>query len=77
MPDVTTTDHRARAAAVRDWLATLRDNEDLVSVRACVPGSNPRIDTALAKRDALNRFLCQPADTAGTLAEAIAALQAL
>ena len=77
MPDVTTTDHRARAAAVRDWLATLRDNEDLVSVGAYVPGSNPRIDTALAKRDALTRFLCQPADTAGTLAEAVAALQAL
>jgi flagellar biosynthesis/type III secretory pathway ATPase len=77
MPDVTTPEHRARAAAVRDWLATLRDNEDLVSVGAYVPGSNPRIDAALARRDAIGRFLCQPADIGGRLADAIAALNAL
>ncbi len=77
MPDVTTVEHRAKAAAVRDWLATLRDNEDLVSVGAYVPGSNPRIDAALARREAISRFLCQPADMAGRLTDAITALQAL
>jgi flagellum-specific ATP synthase len=77
MPDVTTLEHRAKAAALRDWLATLRDNEDLVSVGAYVPGSNPRIDSALAHRDAIGRFLCQSADTNGRLADAITALQAL
>jgi len=77
MPEVTTVEHRARAAAVREWLATLRDNEDLVSVGAYVPGSNPRIDAALARRDVLKRFLCQPADTTGRLADAIAALNLL
>jgi len=64
-------------SAVREWLATLRDNEDLVSVGAYVPGSNPRIDTALAKRDAIGRFLCQPPDMAVRLSDNIAALQAL
>jgi flagellum-specific ATP synthase len=77
MPEVTTPDHRLRAAAVREWLATLRDNEDLVSVGAYVPGSNPRIDTALAKREAIGRFLCQSADATVRLDEAIAALSAL
>ena len=77
MPDVTTPDHRAKAGVVRDWLATLRDNEDLVSVGAYVAGSNPRIDTALARRDALGRFLCQSADTAGRLTDAIGSLAAL
>jgi flagellar biosynthesis/type III secretory pathway ATPase len=77
MPDVTTLEHRAKAAAVRDWLATLRDNEDLVSVGAYVPGSNPRIDAALARREAIGRFLCQPADMAGRLTDAITALHAL
>ena len=77
MPAVTTVEHRARAAAVREWLATLRDNEDLVSVGAYVPGSNPRIDGALARRDSLNRFLCQSADITGRLADAVAALSAL
>ena len=68
---------RARPAQVRDWLATLRDSEDLVSVGAYVPGSNPRIDAALARRDAIDRFLCQPADTAGRFADASRALKAL
>ncbi len=77
MPDVTTVDHRQRAGAVRDWLAALRDSEDLVSVGAYVAGANPRVDTALAKRDAIERFLCQPADTAGRLTDAIAALAAI
>jgi flagellum-specific ATP synthase len=77
MPDVTTLEHRMRAAAVRDWLATLRDNEDLVSVGAYVPGSNPRIDTALAKRDAIGRFLCQSADMDVRLPDSVSALMAL
>jgi FliI/YscN family ATPase len=77
MPDVTSADHRARAGAVREWLATLRDNEDLVSVGAYVPGSNPRIDAALARRDAIDRFLCQPADMGSRLSDALEALNAL
>jgi FliI/YscN family ATPase len=77
MPDVTTVDHRAQAGALRDWLATLRDNEDLVSVGAYVPGSNPRIDAALLRREAIARFLCQPADMGVRLADAVGALRAL
>jgi FliI/YscN family ATPase len=77
MPDVTTPEHRARAGQVRDWLATVRDSEDLVSVGAYVPGSNARVDTALAKRDVLQRFLCQPADMGVRLADAVGALHQL
>jgi FliI/YscN family ATPase len=77
MPDVTTPEHRVRAGAVRDMLATIRDNEDLVSVGAYVAGSNARIDQALARREAIGRFLCQPADMDVRLADAIAALAAL
>jgi flagellar biosynthesis/type III secretory pathway ATPase len=77
MPDVTTAEHRARAASVRDMLATIRDNEDLINVGAYVAGSNARIDQALARREAINRFLCQPADMDVRLADAIAALDTL
>ena len=77
MPDVTTPEHRLRAAALRDWLATLRDNDDLVSVGAYVAGSNPRIDNALARRDAITRFLCQAADTRVRMPDALAALGTL
>ncbi|MEO7191680.1 MAG: FliI/YscN family ATPase [Vicinamibacterales bacterium] len=77
MPDVTTTDHRARAAQVREWLATLADSDDLINVGAYVAGTNARIDTAIAHREAVNRFLCQPADTDVRLADALADLHAL
>jgi flagellar biosynthesis/type III secretory pathway ATPase len=36
MPQVTSVEHRVQAGQVREWLATVRDNEDLVSVgRVC------------------------------------------
>jgi FliI/YscN family ATPase len=77
MPAVTSPEHRLQAAGVREWMATLRDNEDLVSVGAYAAGSNPRIDAALARRDAIGRFLCQPADTSVRLTDAIRSLGAL
>ena len=69
-PTSPTVEHRRKAGQVRDWLATLRDSEDLVSVGAYVAGSNPRIDEALAKRDAIDGFLCQPADDLVSLDDA-------
>jgi FliI/YscN family ATPase len=77
MPAVTTPEHRLRAAQVRDWLALIRDNEDLISVGAYVPGSNPRVDAAFARREALAAFLKQPIDDLCTAAQAVADLEAL
>ncbi len=77
MPDVTTRDHRLKAAQVRQWLSTIEQSEDLLSVGAYVPGSNPRIDEAMGKREALEAFLCQPPDALMPVAESLAALQAL
>ena len=77
MPDVTEPEHREKAAQVREWLALLRDSEDLINVGAYVAGSNPRIDAALAHRQAIETFLCQGADTTCVLADAIGALQSL
>jgi FliI/YscN family ATPase len=77
MPDVTEVSHRQRAAQVREWMATIRDTEDLVSVGAYVPGSNPKIDAARAKGDAIRAFLCQDADTLCGFPDALRALEAL
>ena len=77
MPAVTTLEHRQHAATVREWLSALRDNEDLISVGAYVPGSQPRLDAAITRRDAIGAFLCQSADMQTSLPEAIAALTAL
>jgi len=66
MPDVTSVEHRVKAGKVREWLSTVRDSEDLVSVGAYVNGSTPRIDEALEKRDAVEAFLRQGADESPT-----------
>ena len=62
---------------MREWLATLRDSEDLVSVGAYVAGSNPRIDEALAKRESVDGFLRQRSDQATTFDDAVTGLERL
>jgi FliI/YscN family ATPase len=74
MPDVTGVEHRLKAGKVRDWMATIRDSEDLVSVGAYVRGSNPRIDEARDHREAIDGFLRQSADQPASLADSIADL---
>jgi FliI/YscN family ATPase len=77
MPDVTEVAHRRKAGQVREWMAAIRDSEDLVSVGAYVAGSNPRIDEARAKREVIEGFLCQDAGSLCSFADAIGALEAL
>jgi FliI/YscN family ATPase len=75
--DVTPAEQRGRVARVREWMATIRDSEDLVSVGAYVRGANARLDTALDRRAAIDAFLCQQADTTCRYGDAVAALTAL
>ena len=77
MPDVIDPAHRRQAGQVREWLATIRDSEDLVNVGAYVEGSNPRIDEARARRAAIDAFLCQDADTLCRFPDTVAALTTL
>jgi flagellum-specific ATP synthase len=77
MPDVTGVEHRLKAGQVREWLATIRGSEDLVNVGAYVAGANPRIDAALAKREALESFLKQRADDLVGYEAAVGALSGL
>ncbi|MBV8642956.1 MAG: flagellar protein export ATPase FliI [Candidatus Eremiobacteraeota bacterium] len=59
MPDVVPPSHLTAASTVRDIMATYRDAEDLVNIGAYVPGSNPRVDHALARIDQVRLFLRQ------------------
>jgi flagellum-specific ATP synthase len=63
------------AQQLRAALAVLREKEDLVSIGAYQPGSDPALDTALAHRSRIERFLRQPvhqrSDTAETDAQLI------
>jgi FliI/YscN family ATPase len=77
MPDVTAVDHRRKAGQVREWMSSIRDSEDLVSVGAYVAGSSPKIDEARARRETIDAFLCQDAGTLCSFTDAIAELGAL
>ena len=59
MPEVVPPSHLAAASTVRDILATYRDAEDLINIGAYVPGSNPRVDRALARIEPVRAFLRQ------------------
>jgi flagellum-specific ATP synthase len=54
-PEIDQAGQRLRAA-----LAVLREKEDLVSIGAYQPGSDPALDVALAHRARIERFLRQP-----------------
>jgi flagellar biosynthesis/type III secretory pathway ATPase len=56
---------------VREWLALLRDSDDLRSVGAYAPGNNARLDAAIDRHDAIGALLCQSSDTSCRFADAI------
>jgi flagellum-specific ATP synthase len=68
---------RMAGQELRRLLAALRDKEDLISIGAYQPGSDPTVDSGLAKRDAIQRFLQQTVDYSSTAEEADAGLLAL
>lgn len=74
MPDLAPVDQKRAASKVRDLLAALRKAEDLINIGAYVKGSNPKIDEALTKIDAINTFLKQDVETRVTHPQAVAAL---
>ena len=78
MPSVTSLGAPAqgRGRCASGWPRSATTRISSASARTC-PAAIPRIDTALARREAIGRFLCQSADTSGRLADAIDALAAL
>lgn len=59
MSQVTTPEQRAAAGRLRQLLAAYREAKDLVEIGAYQSGSNPLVDEALAKKDAIDAFLRQ------------------
>ena len=59
MTEIVTPEHRQLASRIRDVLSTYEKNADLVAIGAYKPGTNRKLDYALAKIDAINAFLCQ------------------
>ncbi len=59
MGDITTKQHRAAAARLKEMLAIYTEAEDLINVGAYQPGNNPRLDRAVALIEKIRTFLKQ------------------
>ncbi|MDR2619483.1 MAG: FliI/YscN family ATPase [Treponema sp.] len=62
------------AGKIRRLLADYAGSEDLISVGAYKQGSNPYIDEAVAKREALENFLIQEISEKSSITETLAAM---
>lgn len=59
MSSIATAKHKSFAGKLKNVLATYAEAEDLINIGAYKPGSNPNIDFAIEKIDAVNNFLQQ------------------
>lgn len=74
MPDLVDADHRERAMIFNEILSTYNEAEDLINIGAYVKGSNPQIDHALTKINALRTFLKQDMEEKALFEETLARL---
>jgi flagellum-specific ATP synthase len=58
-------------------MATYHEAEDLINIGAYVAGSNPRVDLAIARHDAIRTFLRQGIYERSTFADAESAVTTL
>lgn len=77
MIDVAPKEQMSLAMQFKDILATYREAEDLINIGAYAEGSNPKIDLAIKKFDAFNKFLRQDIHESASLTESINGLQAV
>lgn len=74
MNDIVDKDHLQAANKLRNLLSVYTANQDLILIGAYKSGSNPELDEAIAKMDAITNFLKQKVDEKSTLDQSIDAL---
>ena len=77
MPVVTSEEHKTTARKMREIYATYADAEDLINIGAFSPGSNRRIDGAIALIDRIRDFLIQPVRQRTGLRETVEQMTAI
>ncbi len=75
MVEIVPPEHRQLAGKLRDIMSIYEKNADLVSIGAYKAGTNPKLDNALNKMDAINRFLTQGINEAFSYDESLAQLR--
>ncbi|QGG96987.1 FliI/YscN family ATPase [Actinomarinicola tropica] len=76
-PAVTTPEQQAVATTCRRLMAAYREAKDLIEIGAYQAGTNPQVDEAVARRDAIDSFLRQGMDERVAPGEAWMELAAL
>ncbi len=77
MSQIVPNDHKAAAGKLKNVLATYNEAEDLINIGAYKRGSNPNIDYAIDKIDAVNEYLMQEVDSKFDYEEELNLLEAL
>ncbi len=77
MSTIDSKEHKQAAGKLRSVLATYNEAEDLINIGAYKSGSNPEIDYAVSKIQAVNEFLCQETDEKFTFEESVDLLAGL
>lgn len=62
MNDLVPKPYLQKSGKIREWLSTYGKAEDMINIGAYAKGSNPKIDQAIKKIDAVNAFLKQRSD---------------
>ena len=75
MVEIVSPEHRQLAGRLRDIIGVYEKNADLVSIGAYKAGTNPKLDHALSKMDAINQFLMQGTDEAFSYEESLEQLR--
>lgn len=77
MSQIADGEHKQAAGKLKNVLATYNEAEDLINIGAYKSGSNPSIDYAISKIDAVNGFLCQDVDEKFSFEDSVAMLERL
>lgn len=77
MPDICDANHLKLARDLRRLYSLYQQNRDLISVGAYQPGSDPRIDKAIEKNQAIVEFLQQDMDTSVSIEQSLYQLELL
>ncbi len=77
MSQIAGKEHKEAAGKLKNVLATYNEAEDLINIGAYKNGSNPNIDYAIEKIDAVNAFLMQDVDEKFSFEDSVRMMQEL
>ncbi len=77
MSQIAEKEHKSASGKLKNVLATYGEAEDLINIGAYKNGSNPNIDYAIKKIDAVNDFIMQDVDSRYQFDEEVAMLKSL